>query len=110
MLTAAFTALFGIPLTIFGLQLFQNGRNDIGPITTHNSVIIGRYITHSGKSGKTPHYHVTFDTWDEGGAKMSRSVSYNEYSQVIEGRSHIEMSTKPGALRHEWIVGTKIIF
>ena len=84
-----------------------NALLDRGPTTIHRRLIHRKetYLT----SGKNPHwvYKIYVSSWRPLDEHLLFDISNAEYQVVIQGRTHLILETKPGALGAEWIAARR---
>ena len=101
----AVVALFLFPLGCVGTLATLNGMMDTGPETVHPAVIVRKYTT---RSKNTTNHHVDCRSWNNAQDTEKFSVSASEYRQVVEGKSRMIVTTRPGWLEIEWIQSKRL--
>lgn len=100
-----FGAIPLFPPGAIGTAALVNGMTDGSPPVPHDARIVRKYTT---KSKNTTNYHVECQSWSEPGKTMSFRVGSAEYERVVEGQSHLRVTTRAGSLGVEWLVSKQL--
>lgn len=100
-----FGAILLFPPGALGTVALVNGLTDGSPPVPHDARIVRKYTT---KSKSTTNYHVECQSWSEPGETVSFRVGAAEYAGVVEGKSHLRVTTRAGGLGVEWLVSKQL--
>jgi hypothetical protein len=99
-----FSVLF-LPLILANALALLNGSLDRGPEDLRRTIVAGK--SHSG-GGRSAHvYTLQYPSWREGALSESLGVPKDIFDEAQVG-SGLEIVTKPGRLRVEWIVSYRL--
>jgi Cu/Ag efflux protein CusF len=100
-----FGSILLFPPGALGTVGLVNGLTDGSPEAVHDARVVRKYTT---KSKNTTNHHVECQSWREPGETMSFRVGSAEYNRVVEGRSHLRVTTRAGGLGVEWLVSKQL--
>lgn len=95
-------ALVGFPLIGYSGMLVANGYLDRAPASQHEVMVSGKHYTTS-KNSHT--YYLKLKSWRENRAHEQITVSRGVYDKATAGITIMRVTTRPGYLGYEWVVG-----
>ncbi|HBA60143.1 MAG TPA: hypothetical protein DCZ92_04885 [Elusimicrobia bacterium] len=103
-LAATFWAIISYPFffgTVYFAEVWYNGARDTAPAAIHRAEVKGKRRTR----GDDPSHYALLKSWRPGTDTEKIIISPREYDRLTPGRTTAVVSTRPGRLGHEWIVG-----
>ena len=100
-LTVGLIALAGFLLSGYAAAGLMNGMTDTARPDRHTALILNKEI-HTGKNSRSYHLHVR--AWKPGRLVEDLTTNGYIYRQVVCGKDHAQVVTRPGKLGFEWLV------
>jgi hypothetical protein len=102
LLLVLFFGLIGTPLCGYGGLALLNGLLDSGAPSQHVALVTQKYTS---KSKNDTHYHLRLASWRRPGQEEHIKVNEPTYDALTPGHDRLLLTTRPGRLGLEWVVG-----
>ncbi len=99
-------AVISMPLFVYGYGVYLNCKTDHSSVIRHEVLVLSKRVE---KSKSSTSYYMNVASWrDARGAERLR-VSRDFFQQVQPSESRVEIASRSGALRYEWVESYSLI-
>lgn len=95
-----FAGLFAFPILFYGWGVYLNCKTDHSSVIRHEVLVVSKRIERSKSSTS---YYMKVASWRQARGSETLRVSLDLFEKIQPGNSRVEIASRSGALRHEWV-------